>query len=110
VQVAMTRSSGSTVSRISATVWLGGNKSNQGFEQDLASAIHEGPLVIAKRLDTVKQGAVQGGAGGEFGIGVEIVFDIVAEKNLIPEHILRAVKNGLAGNKALSWQCKRERR
>src|SRR5216684_2741086 len=82
---------------------------NQVFEQDLTSAIHKGALVIAKRLDTVKQGAIQDGPGRKFGIGVEVVLDTVAEKNLVPEHILRAVKNGLAGNKALSRQRKRER-
>src|ERR1700688_3208256 len=81
----------------------GRQQRNQVFEKDLASAIHKGALLIAKRLDPIKQGAIQGGAGRKFGIGVEVVFDTVAEKNLVPEHILRAVKNWLAGNKALSW-------
>src|SRR2546429_306992 len=48
-----------------------------------------------------------GGAGGKFWIGVKVVLDTVAEKNLVPKHILRAVKNGLAGNEALSRQRKR---
>src|ERR1700686_189772 len=87
----------------------GRQQRDQVFEQDLTRAIHEGALVIAKRLNPIKQGAIQGGPGRKFGIGVEIVFDTVAEKNLVPEHILRAVKNGLAGNKALSRQRKRER-
>src|SRR6266404_320898 len=84
-----------------------GKQRNQVFEQDLASAVHKGALVIAKRLDTVKQGAIQSGASRKFGIGVEIVLDTVAEKNLVPEHILRTVKNWLAGNEALSRQRKR---
>jgi len=87
----------------------GRQQRNQVFEQDLASAIHEGALVVAKRLDTVKQGAIQGGAGRKFRIGVEVVFDTVSEKNLVPEYILSAVKNGLAGDKALSRQGERER-
>ena len=72
-------------------------------------AIHEGALVIAQGIDTKKQGAVQGGTGREFRIGIEIVFDPVAEKNFVPEHILRAVKNWLAGDEALPGQRKRIR-
>ena len=85
----------------------GRQQRNQVFEQDLTGAIHEGALVVAKRLDPVKQRAIQGGAGGKFWIGVEVVLDTVAEKNLVPEHILRTVKNWLAGNEALSRQRKR---
>src|SRR6266853_104887 len=80
----------------------GRQQCNQVFEQDLTSAINERALVIAKRLDAVKQRAVQDGAGRKFGIGVEVIFDTVAEKNLVSKHVLRTVKNGLAGNKALS--------
>src|SRR6202140_5309850 len=87
----------------------GRQQRDQDFEQHLTGAIHEGALVIAKRLHPIKQGAIQGGPGRKFGIGVEVVLDAVSEKNLVPEHILRAIKNGLAGNKALSWQRKRER-
>src|SRR5882762_5779601 len=77
----------------------GRQQRNQVFEQDLASAIHEGALVVAKRLDTVKQGAIQGGAGRKFRIGIEVILNPVSEKNLVPEHILCSVKNWLASNK-----------
>jgi len=77
----------------------GRQQRNQVFEQDLTGAIHEGALVIAKRLDTIKQGAIQGGAGGEFGIGVEIVFDIVAEKNLYPNTFCARSKMGWRATK-----------
>jgi hypothetical protein len=53
-------------------------------------------------VDTEKQGSIQGGAGGKFRIGVEVVFHTVAEKNFVSEHTLcDAVKNRLAGNEAL---------
>jgi len=87
----------------------GRQQRNQVFEQDLTSAIHEGALVIAKRLDTVKQRAIQSGAGGKFGIGVEVVLDTVAEKNLVTKHILCTVKNWLARYKALSRHGERVR-
>ena len=93
------RSSGSTVSRISATGLAGRQQSNQVFEQDLASAIHEGPLVIAERLDTVKQGAILGGAGREFRIGVKTIFDTVAEKNLYPNTFCARSKMGWRATK-----------
>ncbi len=39
-------------------------------------------------------------------VGVEVVFDTVAEKKFVSEHFLRAVKNWLAGNEALPRQRK----
>ena len=41
------------------------------------------------------------------GSRVEIVFDAVAKKKFVPEHLLRAVKNGLAGNKTLPREGER---
>ena len=66
-------------------------------------------LLSHKDVDAEKQGAIHGGAGGKLGVGVEVVFDTIAEKDLVPEHILRAVKNRLAGNEALAWQRQRIR-
>ena len=45
----------------------------------------------------------------KFRIGIEVVFDTVAEKKFVPEHILRTVENRLAGNEALSRQRERVR-
>ena len=87
----------------------GGEQRNEIFEQDFTGAIHEGEAVITKGVDPEKQRGIEGRAGGEFRIGIEIVFHTVAEKKFVSEHILRPVKNGLAGNEALSWQCKRVR-
>ena len=82
---------------------LGGREQgNQVLEKDLPGAIHEGKAVIAKRVDAVKQGAIQCGAGCKFRIGVEIVFDTVAEQKLISENVLRPVQDWLAGHEALS--------
>ncbi len=83
-------------------VW--GQQGEQIFKQDLAGAIHEGAAVIANRLDTEEQRTIEGGAAGKFRVGVEVVFDTVAEKDFVSEHFLRAVKNWLAGNETLSRQ------
>ena len=85
----------------------GGQQSDQISKQDLAGAIHEGEVVIANCVDTEKQGGVEGGAASEFRVGVEVIFDAVSEKDFVSEHLLRAVKNRLAGNEALSGQGER---
>ena len=82
-------------------VLVRGQQRNQILEQDLTGAVHKGAALIAKRIDTEKQGTIQSGAGGKFRVGVEVVFDAVAEQNLVPVHVLRPVKNWLAGNEAL---------
>src|SRR5258707_10258871 len=87
----------------------GRQQRNQILEQDPSSAIHEGALLIAKLLDTIEQGAIESGVGRKFGIGVEVVLDAVSEKDLITIHILRPVKNWLAGNEALSRNRERDR-
>jgi ligand-binding sensor domain-containing protein len=83
-------------------VW--GQQGEQIFKQDLAGAIHEGATVIANGLDTEEQRTIEGGAAGKFRVGVEVVFDTVAEKKFVSEHFLRAVKNWLAGNETLARQ------
>src|SRR5260221_3421456 len=87
----------------------GRQQRNQILEQDPPSAIHEGALLSAKLLDTIEQGAIESGVGRKFGIGVEVVLDAVSEKDLITIHILRPVKNWLAGNEALSRNRERDR-
>src|SRR5260370_24274214 len=72
-------------------------------------AIHEGAPIVAKCVDTIKEGAIQRGAGGKFGIRVEVVFDAVSEQKFVSENILRAVEYGLPGNEALSRNRKRVR-
>src|SRR5208282_2344687 len=85
----------------------GGKQGEQVSEQDLAGAVHEGAAVIANRLDTEKQGGIEGGAASKFRVGVEVVLDTVPEKDFVSEHFLVAVKNWLAGNEALSGQGER---
>src|SRR5208337_113887 len=82
-------------------------QSDQISKQDLGGAIHEGEAVIANGLDTEKQGGIEGGAASELRVGVEVIFDTVAEKDFVSEHLLRAVKNWLAGDEALSGQGER---
>jgi hypothetical protein len=79
----------------------------QVLKQDLTGAVHEGAAVIANRLDPEKQGGIQGGAASKFRVGVKVVFDTVSEEDFVSEHLLRAVKNWLAGNEAPSRQRER---
>src|SRR5260370_37894580 len=72
-------------------------------------AIHEGAPIVAKCVDTIKEGAIQRGAGGKFGIRVEVVFDGVSAQKFVSENILRAVEYALPGNEALSRTRKRAR-
>lgn len=88
-------------------VW--GKQGDEVFERDVLSAIHEGAIVVAKRVQSKEQGSIQRGAGGQFGVGMEIVFDSIAEKEFVSEDLLGAVKNGLAGDESLAGDGARNR-
>jgi hypothetical protein len=62
-------------------------------------SVHHGKRPHQEQIGirVLKQGAVRGGAGGEFGIGVEEVFNPVSKENFVPDYILRGQK--LAGGR-----------
>ncbi len=89
-----------------------GKQRNQILEQDFTGAIHEGEPVVAKRVHTKKQRGIEGRAGGEFRIGIEIIFDSVAEKKFVSEHPLRDGRKLVGGQRNVvpAAQARSERR
>src|ERR1700730_15878461 len=98
-QAAMTRSSGSTLSRISTTVWLEA-KGYIFFQQHVPSAVDEGASAVAEHVESHDQGAVQHDFRSRLGIfSAEIVFYAVAEQQFIAEDLLFPGENRLTGHK-----------
>jgi hypothetical protein len=77
----------------------GRQQGDQVFEQHLARAVHKSAPVVAKRVDSEKEGTIQHRSRRRFGIRIEIVFDTVAEQEFVAKYFLGAFENRLAGTK-----------
>ena len=71
------------------------------FQQQLASAVDKRPLAITKHVKPHEQGAIEGAAGGCFGIvGAKDIFDPVPKQQFIAKHMLFPVQDGLSCHKS----------